>query len=644
MVNLTTEYKTQMLEWLTGNYQVEARADDLSFYETKEVDTGDFYQKIIDKLHELFGSGGSWSYLDAFRMLKGQNNANNGESFTLIFGGYDGHGYIMLLDENSDIEYVITEYSSGTPFKPIKAMGVAEDGTFFMVEETSTYPRFVLLNNILAKLPESQDYEAVLRKSYTFPSNYLANFSNVIIKAPGQSKYLISAWQISGSSSANVALELEINVGSSNNWTAYTAVAGSYGGYNNVFIVYTTYAEWDSNGDLSFKIAGVSEKGTTTEKYYTEYIGSSSNTAMTKTLSIRIYVSSLFGIPQPKTSIFIKNMNTTYVGLVEPQTTTDKISINYVDYDNSLLKPIYSSNVSDYQASFNSIWFYPIGNEVLLCLTQNLSGTGYINFGRIYNNNIYYEEVYTTDTPLMGWSAYFSASKQFNLYQYLMQIRTKLIKTKEVYNSNNYNGDAYQDYNSMIPNSCILLDDNDLIVFAKNLYDRLVQGNTTTSILQIPYNYANNIILKTQQLFGETNKKLIENVSQFTKNIYEEVMLSFMNTITMHNKNNINNVINNINGAIRVNQSTMLGSNLAYNNAKLVKCRINYADNTSKVINITNSINSLTATYDFLIYIDKLMNTIDLISNDEATVYCTINASNFEVNKYYKITQEVIIN
>lgn len=635
MVNLTNEYKTQMLEWLTGNYQVEERVDDLSFYETGATDTGDFYLTVIAKLEELFGSGETWSYVDCFKVLTGKNNTNNGESFTLVFGGYDGHGYIMLLDENSNIEYVITEYSSGTQFKPIKAMGMAEDGTFFMVEETDTYPRFVMLNNILAKLPEEEDYKAVLRKSYIFPSNYLSTFYNIIKKAPGQSKYFISAWQISGNSS-NIAIELEINVDMANNWTVYTANTGT-----DAFIAHNTYAEWDVNGDISFKIAGVSS-GQSSQYYYTEYTGDSSQTTTTKSFDTQIYVTTSYGLLQGKTSVFIKNINTTYVGLIEPQVTTEKISINYVDYDNNVLTPLYSINTADNNDIFNSVWFYPIDNEILICFTKKESGVGYVYFGRIHNNKVYYEEVYSENDMLLGFAPYFAGSKQFNLYQYKMQLRTKIIKTKEIYNSNNYNSVGYQDYNSMIPNSGVILDENDLIVFVRNLYNRSVQGNSTTAILQIPYDYVNGIILKTQQLFGETNQKLIENIEQITKNIYEEVMISFINMITMQNKNAPDNIIKNITGAIKLNQSI---SNLKdYNNTKATKIRINYNDNTTKTMNISSTINNLTATYNFIVYIDKAINTIDIISNDETTTYCSIDASTYEVGKCYKINQEVIIN
>lgn len=632
MVNLTNEYKTQMLEWLTGNYQVEERTDELSFYETESINTGDFYNSVIDKLHELFGNEGSFDLLDSFKMLTGSNNSNNGESFTLIYGGYDGNGYIMLLDEDSNIEYVITEYSSGTPFKPIKSMGMAEDGTFFMVEETDTYPRFIMLNNILAKLPESENYEAVLRKSYMFPNNYFPRFFDVIKKAPGQSKYLMVNLQPSGNN-ANVAIELEVNVGTSNEWNVYTTSLT-----NQNFFTYDVYTNWDVNGDLSFKIGGLNQHQDLSI-YYSEITGTSSSTTTTKTEFFQINIANLYGL-QKKFNLFYKSTTETYLSFVETEVSSDKVSIGYINYNNNSFVSLFTGYPSTY--TVNSVWFYPIDDEIMICyFSRGDDNNNHLRFGRIEDNKLYIKELYTT-TYNLGLLPYFSVSKQFNLYQYKFQIISELIKAKEIYNSNNYNGTGYQDYNSMIPNSAVILDENDLIVFARNLYNRLVQGNSTTAILQIPYDYVNGIILKTQQLFGETNQKLIENVSQFTKNIYEEAMLSFINMITMQNKNNPDNIIKNIAGAIKLNQS--ISDSLDYNNTKATKIRINHNDNTTKIVNISSTINGLTATYNFVVYIDKAIDTIDIISNDETTIYCSIDASNYEVGKYYKITQEVIIN
>ena len=135
-----------------------------------------------------------------------------------------------------------------------------------------------------------------------------------------------------------------------------------------------------------------------------------------------------------------------------------------------------------------------------------------------------------------------------------------------------------------------------------------------------------------------------QTLSNIQKNIYETLNINFINTINIKNSNNPNNEILNPLGASRLNNSISLTTD--YNNAKGTKYRLNYTDNTSLVRSILDSqitcINN-TATYDFVIYTAKLVNSIDIISNDEATVYQTIDGSSLAVNKFYKIIQEVEI-
>ena len=44
-----------------------------------------------------------------------------------------------------------------------------------------------------------------------------------------------------------------------------------------------------------------------------------------------------------------------------------------------------------------------------------------------------------------------------------------------------------------------------------------------------------------------------------------------------------------------------------------------------------------------IVYVDKLIDNIELISNDEQTSYNKIDCSLLELNKYYKINQRVRI-
>ena len=43
----------------------------------------------------------------------------------------------------------------------------------------------------------------------------------------------------------------------------------------------------------------------------------------------------------------------------------------------------------------------------------------------------------------------------------------------------------------------------------------------------------------------------------------------------------------------------------------------------------------------FGLYVDKLINNAEIVSNDKRTVYQTIDLSNLELNKYYAIRQKL---
>ena len=73
---------------------------------------------------------------------------------------------------------------------------------------------------------------------------------------------------------------------------------------------------------------------------------------------------------------------------------------------------------------------------------------------------------------------------------------------------------------------------------------------------------------------------------------------------------------------------------------------INYQDNTTEIKDLsTNNLeyDNLKTTLKLVVYTKKLIDTIDLISQDEWVVYKTINCSDLELNKYYLITQDIRI-
>ena len=188
-------------------------------------------------------------------------------------------------------------------------------------------------------------------------------------------------------------------------------------------------------------------------------------------------------------------------------------------------------------------------------------------------------------------------------------------------------------------------------LFARNLYNRVINDNVTVATVEIPntlmnYNLGVAYEIAQQKLFSETNQELVDNTLDIDKNIYETVDINFYNTITMKNNNNPINPIMNLAGAIRINKG--ISRDMDYNNSQATKIRINYDDNTNYTIAIDPAtqitINNNIATYSFVIYAPtgKNITNLEILSYDENTVYTTITG-NFTQGKYYTITQDVYI-
>ena len=617
---MTSDFKDKILKWLTGNYEVgsgsnvpqfsnvESRANNLETQLSNQFENGYFLSNI----------------------LQGNDTNNNGVGYTIIYGyyytsNYSLSGFITILDEDFDIVETITKYSSGTDFGTFEIMGVGDDGNFFAIEKTSGgTKRFVMMNNIIAKLPTDTHYKVVLRKSYNLSgqSNNIDMFTN-LIKSPEQSRYLIIGNDVNVKV---IATELVVNVGISNEWNDYTYTA-------NMFVVGDLWASWSAEGNLTFKIAGFRTNDYTTLTY-AELSGSSSSVG---SLSLTTYGSAFSDAMQ----YVVKKNNSTsaYFSILQTDYSTATIKLYRLNNGSlTLLKTITSVYDFDMEARL-----YKVGEEIFYLYSYSYpSGTNWkIMLGKIIDSNLYETEILNTESFTR--TDLFMVQKQFNLYNFFIQTNNTVYSVDQIYNSLNYNGTDYQALNSMIPNSATL-SNNGVVIFARNLYNRIVNENTTIATLNVPNNFINDITIDNESLYGETNSLLVDNDDNLQTNIYEELMINFVNTLIMSNENDINNKILNQIGATRLNNS--ISQTNDYNNCKITKYKINYSDNTSTIATIKgNEITRLRGSvrYSFAIFVPttKSIENIQLISNDENTVYQTIDTSNLEQEKFYLITQDV---
>ena len=206
---------------------------------------------------------------------------------------------------------------------------------------------------------------------------------------------------------------------------------------------------------------------------------------------------------------------------------------------------------------------------------------------------------------------------------------------KEIYNSFNYNGSSYTDYNSLIADTGNIYSNND-IVFARDLYNKTTLNNTTVSTIQVPNTMLNDINLNKQSLIGVTNVELVDNTEDIQKNIYETLFLNFINTINVIDEDT-NTRFNA--AANYVNENIETGTKDSSINSSIGKVRINYGDNTTKLFNIKWAvIDDTHRSIEYGVYVDKPIDSIDYLSNDETTIYCKKRLE-LEVGNYYKIKQ-----
>ena len=230
----------------------------------------------------------------------------------------------------------------------------------------------------------------------------------------------------------------------------------------------------------------------------------------------------------------------------------------------------------------------------------------------------------------------------YNLYEFIFQTGDRAFRLKFTFDKNGYNGIAYESINSLVPKMGKLYNSSNNLIFARTLYNKSVSNNTTISTIEIPNTFLNDIQITKEELLGETNKILNNKSQVITKNIYETVNLNFINSISMSN-NNTQETILNQNGASRLNRSS--SNDLDYDNAKATKIRINYVDGSSFIQKLGKNqielIDVKTAMYEFVIFVKNDIENIQIISEDEQTVYQEITNLTLEKNKFYSITQMV---
>ena len=618
---MTNDFKEQLLSYLTGTIQTETPPLEPTHYIEKETLVNNLYTNITTEI----GSN-NFEIVNVIQSKTNSNivinckNANNNNSF------------LIVTDKDFNILSYFDEFSSGVSFRMFTGFNVDENGYFYVIESDHglqlNNKRFLMLNNIA--VPNANgEYQVKIRKSYAVPNTTVLYNNSIqgLYKAVGQAIYVI----LNADNSANRYLtKLTINVGASNEWqdNAINGVVGN----DQILSV-------DSEGNILFKTINVgipSGLYTYNISLYTYNNGTETTEIISDTI--------INGTDRWRTTAKFLNINEVYIGYKTANTenTNTEYIIGHLDTTTKKLTKVFSTP-SVYSAIYNDtnfLMFYRIDNEMMFkfnVITNSSTNEFNIIIGRLIGLDTQSTLLASGVTTLTTNVDFFIIIKTFNLYQYISQYNNNAYSTKEIYQINGYNGDSYINTNCLIPDISYLYSNNKL-VFARTLYNKQVNGNTTISTVEIPNNYLNEISIQPKQLLGQTKMILNNDINPITKNIYETLDINFINTITMQdNDNSIN-----LNGASRLNASAT--STNDYSNAQIGYYRLNYTDGTSEDFKINPSeytpTDEYSGTYNFVVYIKKAVNNINILSNDKTTVYATLNLV-LEVGKYYKINQNV---
>lgn len=545
------------------------------------------------------------------------------------YGTADIYYYITVLDPDYNVLYTTTNYSTGTSFNQFIKLTYDDEGRVWGIdisgtttETGSTTPRYrlILLNNI-ATPNTNGEYEVVLRKSYLFPIGYNKIENNFLIqKIPGQALYYILSNDYGYLQSQGRIISIEINVGSSNEWYQTTLSTGGIGSgddmliepYNDDFIVYYTSTVAGSTDFIQWV------KGSAPSKI---------DDIPKECSSAKIISSSQIAF------IFIDGVNELW---------------EFCMYNGGTLL-IFDSEDSIQIASFPEVFYKNGLLFYCMCYEQDIDGSIY-SYGvcGIYDGNSY-----INNRRSFG-SINISMAKAVIKNNYSLYNIDELIiipvgsggyiwSQKMTYYSSKYNGSSYIDYNSLVPERSELYDTSNNLIFARQLYNLTTNKNITTSTLEVPNNFLNNVIVGTKTLIGETVKTLVSNDDELSKNIYEKLYINFVNTINVIDEDtNTNYLVAGSNITTNINSENNDATTM--NNKRIGNLQINYQDGTNEVvgleiITIDNTHYTITNT----IYVNKEISTIDIVSKDATETYITLDASNLSTGTYYTLNESLRI-
>lgn len=660
---MTQDYKDILLKYITNNLSKEEGVNIPSFSQVQTTSASDLYDTLNDTFEYGFRQNG-------VIQCKNVNGEYNG--FIIVYGMYWtdedktdslAKGYMLLFDNNFELVQIITKYKSGTDCGIFMKVVVNNDGTLIALDHFDNRNRFLMLNNPSVKLPSAQNYSLNLRSSYNLQGN-VQNISYTMTgkmylldKDPNSANYMIGAYD--NTDLFEGLVQLTINVGTANTWTNYSySKPTPY--TTNIHDIMYTYIYWQEGKPQLYVYDSYTGYSNNTDMWYGSlYLikNNANSTNLNQVSLVREY------------GVFAENVLTgSALAFISPTNYYFTFSLGIPSQDTT------SCSIQTWHVENGIFTDYVYSDDFDIDEETGLSG-GYFDI-EMYNLNGTICMIYSTITSrlasatLMGTKAILITSNneaasiglatpnyadymqfhintiinQFDLYKFYIIVNDydagmSMNKSDIVYNYLYYNGDPYENVNALKANQGMLYDVNGNI-FVRGVYNHIVNDNITEDTIQIPNTMVNDIQITQNKLLSQTNQPMVINNETIEKNIYETLYINYFNEINIENRNTAT-TISNKDAAIRLNYT--ISDELDYDSATITKYRINYHDGTSLINNVDDIIiDEGVATITIHFYVDKQIDSIDLLSNDEETYYQRIT-SNLNIGSLYTLTQECYV-
>lgn len=651
---MTEDYKKSLIDYVSGLLKIEQeKPTDFDPYEMAGVGDRDYngvaWEEVIialrDKNVSINGILENENY-DLFIMYGGyqEENSGNSKGFLIYIDEYNKPINIKLLDHRG-FQYLEFDESSN------RVYGVVGDRANYPVaNDNDAY--FVYYNNLFLTYEDGVDPEQTYAYKIWEDSSNNYFMCRDIQKNPENSYYLIYATAFTNLHSP-IVMELRINVGEANELKTWN-IGSTYFGY--------AFYGWYSGETPHFRVIAFDYNGNH-DFYLTEDNGDNINYTQL-TCDTTIDNPQVSYIKNDYVSINENEIYFVYNSSVVNDNKTYKQSCLY-QYDGTSIKTLYKTDSLDYTTNHN----IPIlnvlrdGNTIYAIKTLSseqdlLTIISVVNIsqhptplntdfeelnrynGYIYRFNTYnFRSVLKRNFNIVYFNSFCGYIRE-GLGDYTQDVNGFCNQDGLLVQRFGYNGFPYSSYNVLQPRYVNMYYLNVALMFSRNVYNITRFENTSTASVEIPARYLNNYVMSRQKLFGATCYNLIDNLQPISKNQYEIVHVNFINTINVIDEDT---GIYYKQGAIKVNNCATIGTQATYNIGKCTKYRINYNDGTTLVGNITwENINATNKKTKFVIYVDKAIDNIDLLSNDGTSIYMKINGT-FTIGNYYTIKQKVRI-